>query len=149
MKCYNILKICLKFKDHTHENTSKGQAPKEDKLLTNILCGFLQKLWWIRSLHMTLRCCGQLWVRHMFCGQDLWWTIPLHIFHWSCWDTLWIPNDHMDLCQTPCVQVPDFSRHQLPIKIGSFKFQPSGLHVLWLLFFSSAPSTFPNKRSTL
>ena len=19
-------------------------------------------------------CCGQLWVRHMFCGRDLWWT---------------------------------------------------------------------------
>ncbi len=35
-------------------------------------------------------CWGQLWVRHMFCGRDLWWTIPLHIFHWSCWDTLWI-----------------------------------------------------------
>ncbi len=51
-------------------------------------------------------CCGQLWVWHMFCGQDLWCTMPLHIFHWSCWDTLWIPNDHMDLCQTPCVQVP-------------------------------------------
>ena len=49
-------------------------------------------------------CCGQLWVWHMFCGQDLWWTMPLHIFHWSCWDTLWIPKDHMDLCQTPCVQ---------------------------------------------
>ncbi len=32
-------------------------------------------------------CCGQLWVRHMFCGRDMWWTIPLHIFHWSCWDT--------------------------------------------------------------
>ncbi len=23
--------------------------------------------------------------------------------------TLWIPNDHIDLCQTHCVQVPDFS----------------------------------------
>ncbi len=57
-------------------------------------------------------CCGQLWVWHMFCGQDLWWTIPLHIFHWSCWDTLWIPNDHMDLSQTPCVQVPVVSSHR-------------------------------------
>ncbi len=38
--------------------------------------------------------CGQLWVRHMFCGRDLWWTIPLHIFHWSCWDTHWIPKNH-------------------------------------------------------
>ncbi len=42
--------------------------------------------------------------------------------------TLWIINDHMDLCQTPCVQVPEFFRHwghvvsldQLPTKIGSF-----------------------------
>ncbi len=93
-------------------------------------------------------CCGQLWVWHMFCGQDLWWAIPLHIFHWSCWDTLWIPNDHMDLSQTPCVQVPEFSRHwgqvvsldqsqaslhslnQLPTKIGSFQFLPTGLHGL-------------------
>ncbi len=57
-------------------------------------------------------CCGQLWVWHMFCGQDLWWAIPLHIFHWSCWGTIWIPTDHMDLCQTHCKQVPDFSRAQ-------------------------------------
>ncbi len=56
-------------------------------------------------------CCSQLWVRHMFCGRDLWWTIPLHIFHWSCLDNLWIPNNHMDLCQTLCVQVPVFSPH--------------------------------------
>ncbi len=60
-------------------------------------------------------CCGHLWVWHMFCGQDLWWTIPLHVFHWSCWDTLWIPNDHMDLCQTHCVQVPDFSSSYLQV----------------------------------
>ncbi len=33
-------------------------------------------------------CCGQLWVRHMICGRDLWWNIPLHIFHWSYWDSL-------------------------------------------------------------
>ncbi len=25
----------------------------------------------------------------------------------TCWDTIWIPNDHMDLCQTHCRQVPD------------------------------------------
>ncbi len=60
-------------------------------------------------------------------------------------DTLWIPNDHMDLCQTHCVQVPDLSRlwghvvnldqsqasfhsfRSLPIKIGPFQ----------LFFFSS------------
>ncbi len=29
-----------------------------------------------------LRSAVGIW--HMFCGQDLWWTIPLHIFHWSC-----------------------------------------------------------------
>ena len=60
-----------------------------------------------RSHQCLEHCCGQLWVWHMFGGQDLWWTIPLHIFHWSCWDTIWIPNDHMDLCQTHCKQVPD------------------------------------------
>ncbi len=25
-------------------------------------------------------CCGQLWVWHMICGQDLWWTIYHFIF---------------------------------------------------------------------
>ncbi len=39
------------------------------------------------SGHGIEMCCGQLWVWHIFCGQDLWWTKPLHIFHWSCWDT--------------------------------------------------------------
>ncbi len=43
-------------------------------------------------------CCGQLWVWHMFCGQDLWWTIPLHIFHWSCWD-------HLEKCCTKCIDL--------------------------------------------
>ncbi len=57
-------------------------------------------------------CCGQLWVWHMFCGQDLWWAIPLHIYHWSGWDTNWIPTDYMDLRQTHCKQVPDFSGAQ-------------------------------------
>ncbi len=71
-------------------------------------------------------CCGQLWVWHMFCSQDLWWAIPLHIYHWSCWDTIWIPTDHMDLCQTHCNQVPDFPApkvmwsglDQLPIRLA-------------------------------
>ncbi len=79
-------------------------------------------------------CCGHLWVWHMFCGQSLWWTIRLHIFHLSCWDTLWIPNDHMDLCQTHCKQVPDFSRAQGHVvrfgPIGSFQFPPTDQHGL-------------------
>ncbi len=103
----------------------------------------------------------------MFCGRDLWWTIPLHIFHWSCWDTLWIPNDHMDLCQAPCVQVPVFSRHRghmVSLDQSQALFTKSTANkdwylpvptygstwvVLWLLFFRSAPSTLPNKWSTL
>ncbi len=89
-------------------------------------------------------CCGQLWVRHMFCGRDLWWTIPLHIFHCSCWDTLWIPNDHMDLCQTPCVQVPVFSRHwghvvNLDQSQALFQFLPTGLHGLCFGYCFSSP----------
>ncbi len=95
----------------------------------------------------------------MFCGQHLWWPMRLHIFHWSCWDTFWIPNDHMDLCQTPRVQVPYFSRHwghvvNLDQSQASLRKNPVPTYgptwvVLWLLFFRSAPSTFPNKRSTL
>ncbi len=38
--------------------------------------------------------------------------MPPNIFHGSCWDTIWIPTDHMDLFQTDCKQVPDFSRAQ-------------------------------------
>ncbi len=74
----------------------------------------------------------------MFCGQDLLWAIPLHIFHRSCWDTIRIPTDHMDLCQTHCKQVPDFSHAQGhvvrfgPITgiVGSFQFLPTGVHGL-------------------
>ncbi len=98
-----------------------------------------------RSLNV---CCGQLWVWHMFSGQDLWWTMSLHIFHWSCWDTIWIPNDHMDLCQTHCVQVPDFS---CPLGSRGPRFKSiankdwllpvptyrSTWVVLWLLFFNA------------
>ncbi len=101
-------------------------------------------------------CCGQLWVRHMFCGRDLWWTIPLHIFHWSCWDTFWIPKDHMDLSQIPCVQVPVVSRYRdhvvnldqsqsslrnirLPVPTYG-----STWVVIWLLFCRSAPPTLIN-----
>ncbi len=60
------------------------------------------------------------------CCQDLWWAMPLHIFHWSCWDTIWIPTDRMDLCQTHCKQVPDFSRAQGHV----VRFGPTGLHGL-------------------
>ncbi len=75
-------------------------------------------------------------------------------FHWSCWDTFWIPTDHMDLCQTHCKQVPDFSRlwgHV--VSLDQWRLLPVPTYgstwvVLWLLFFRSAPFTFPSKRST-
>ncbi len=82
--------------------------------------------------------CGQLWVRQMFCGRDLWWTIPLHIFHWSCWDTPWIPNNQVYPSQTLSVQVP-----VIPVPAYG-----STWVVLWLLFCRSAPSTFPDTWST-
>ncbi len=47
--------------------------------------------------------------------------------YFPCWDTLWIPNDHMDLCQTPCVQVP------------VFQFLPTGLHGLCFGYCFSGP----------
>ncbi len=52
-------------------------------------------------------CCGQLWVRDMFCGRDLWWTMPLHIFHWVSID-LWIPDseiDHLHLSSESAVKL--------------------------------------------
>ena len=55
-------------------------------------------------------CCGQLWVWHMFCGQCLWWVMPPNEIHGSSWNTIRVSIDHMDLCQTHCKQVPDFSR---------------------------------------
>ncbi len=124
-----------------------------------------RKRLWLQGLCATIKntsCCGQLWVRHMFCGRDLWWTIPLHIFHWSCWDTLWIPNDQVYPSQTLSVQVPVISRHGVTWSfLDSLKssanqdwYLPVPTYgstwvVLWLLFCRSAPSTFPATWSTL
>ncbi len=71
-------------------------------------------------------CCGQLWVWHMFWSQDLWWAIPLHIYHWSCWDTIWIPTDHMDLFQTHFPRLGS---------CGQIWTYGSTWVVLWLFFF--------------
>ncbi len=89
-------------------------------------------------------------------------------FPFSIIYTLWIPNDHMDLSQTPCVQVPVFSchrghvvsldqsqallrkfsvpaaespflDHQLPIKIGAFRFLPTGLQGLCFGYCFAGP----------
>ena len=55
------------------------------------------------------KCCGQLWVWHMFYGVGLWWVIPPNKVHGLHWNTVWFPIDRMDLCQTHCKQVPVFS----------------------------------------
>ncbi len=56
------------------------------------------------------------------------------------WDTIWIPTDHMDLCQTHCKQVP--------ITIGSFQFLPTGLHGLCFGCCLSGPLPLRSLRST-
>ncbi len=88
-------------------------------------------------------------------------------FHWSCWDTIWIPPDHMDLCQTHrncrlagvrifrkrhhrTVKVcpkgtliyGEISYLKIANKIGPFQFLPTGQHGLcfWLNRSRSAPS---------
>ncbi len=38
--------------------------------------------------------------------------MPPNKGHGSCWDTIWVPADHVNLSQTHCKQVPDFSRAQ-------------------------------------
>ncbi len=71
----------------------------------------------------------------------------------------------MDLSQIPGVQVPVVSRHKDHVQVPvvsrhrdhvvnqdwylSVPTYGSTWVVLWLLFCRSAPSTFPNKRSTL
>ncbi len=78
----------------------------------------------------------------------------------SGWNTIKVSIDRVDLCQTHCKQVPDFSRapgsnQTTWASFGQFKqantrsLSPvpafgSILVVLWLLFFRSAPSTFPS-----
>ena len=54
----------------------------------------------------------------MFYGVGLW-VVPPNKIHGSHWNTVWIPIDRMDLCQTHCKQVPDF-----------FQFLPSGQYGL-------------------
>ncbi len=38
--------------------------------------------------------------------------MPPNKSHGSGWDTIWVPADHDNLCQTHCKHVPDFSRAQ-------------------------------------
>ena len=47
------------------------------------------------------------------CGYGtfcLWWAMPPNKSHRSGWDTIWVPADHVNLCQTHCKQVPDYLR---------------------------------------
>ncbi len=80
----------------------------------------------------------------------------------SGWNTIRVSTDRVDLCQTHFKQVPDFSRAPRSGQItragfsqqaNTRSFSPvpafgSTWVVLWLLFFRSAPSTFPHKRFT-
>ncbi len=59
------------------------------------------QVWYLVWIQAFNYCCGQLWVWHMFCGQDLWWAIPLHIFHWSCWDRPYPPWHWSLVCHHP------------------------------------------------
>ncbi len=47
------------------------------------------------------------WVWHMFFGKGLWWVVPTYKIH-RIW-FIWVSIDPVDLCQTHCKQVPDFS----------------------------------------
>ncbi len=66
--------------------------------------------------------------------SNLWWTIPLHILHWSFWDTIGIPTDQVALARHSGVQVPVISRH-----FWTFQFLPTGLHGLCFGFCFAGP----------
>ncbi len=63
-------------------------------------------------------CCGQLWVWHMYCSQDLWWAMPLHISI----DHVGIPYGFQPIIWT-------FVRHTVS-RYLIFQFLPTGLHGL-------------------
>ncbi len=83
----------------------------------------------------------------MFCGQCLWWAMPPNKNHGSAWNTIWVSTDHMDLCQTHCKQVPDFScapgsgqSHMIKVNtIGFLQFLPTGQHGLCFRCCFSGP----------
>ncbi len=104
----------------------------------NVLTG-IQKWKW--------DCCGQLWVRHMFCGRTCDELYHFTFLHRSFWDTLRIPTDQVALARHSGVQVPVFpatgSHGHFPVPTYG-----STWVVLWLLFCRSAPSTFPGTWST-
>ncbi len=80
------------------------------------------------SVPLQRSCCGQLWVRHVFCGRNLCWTIIFSI------DRVGIPFGFQTIRWT-------LARHlvsrclYLPIPTYG-----STWVVLWLLFFRSAPA---------
>ncbi len=83
--------------------------------------------------------------------------MPPNKSHGSSWDTIWVPADHVNLCQTHCKQVPDFSRAQGHVvrfgpitaiiysskskvnTIGFLQFLPTGLHGLCFGYCFSGP----------
>ncbi len=48
---------------------------RDEQNLNAIIIIFKDVLMGIPKSNLLGMCCGQLWVRHMFCGRDLWWTI--------------------------------------------------------------------------
>ena len=54
------------------------------KLIYWPLCQmFCQNIW-------NTKCCGQLWVWHMFCRVGLWWAKAPNKIHGSYWNTIWV-----------------------------------------------------------
>ncbi len=91
--------------------------------------------------------------------HDLKWTCDglcgLWVFEGFGWNIKVVLIVNLGLCQTHCKQVPDFPRpsgSDLITWASSFPPVPafgSICVVLWLLFFRSAPSTFPQRTGYL
>ncbi len=91
------------------------------------------------------------------CGYDTCFSVKacdgLHQllkFIGSDWNTNGVKIDCVDLCQTHWKQVPDFSRPSGSEQASTRSLPPvpafgSIWVVLWLLFFKSAPFTFPSE----
>ncbi len=88
------------------------------------------------------------------CGYDTWFAVRLvmdyTISHGQFWDTLRIPHDQVSPSQTHRCPGACGSRQSDHVIIFDLPYPAYGYTwaVLWLLFFRSAPSTFPATWST-
>ncbi len=129
-------------RSHDQENTWHVNLYSSENHHVLLSPPVVQLAWRAHMCHFSsvCLCCGQLWVWHMFCGQDLWWaTIPLHIsivcvgIPFGFQTIIWTFARH--LVSRPqgggfSLYADKFPQQGSRRQFGSFQFLPTGLHGL-------------------